>query len=467
MAEALLGLGSSGASGLNQELIDKLKSAERTATVEPIEKNIENIEADIEKFSEIDQAVLDLLEVVKPFDFFVTEGVNAFEEKSASTSGDSVTFDAADVTALNNGFTTVNVTQIGQKDVYQSNSILEENSFDDEGNPIAFSSSIGSLTLQVGSGEVFEFQTGTATDTSTTPPTYGNYSELASAIDAKVGIAASFEEVLPGQFRMIVKSEEVGSENSITISGTASASLGFDLVENHKLTAQDMNITVDGVDYEASSNEITIDGLNITANALGTSTINIKNDTSLLATQMTDFVDKYNSLVDLVNTASAADSTLYNKTGLRDILDQVKQKVFGTYGENSDKSLFSVGFNFNQDLSGKLIFDATKFNEAVVDDIDGLKELFIGDAANEGFGTQLKSLIDEMNFSNGSVSLFESSLTNREEILQEDLEKAQKDLDTKYQILTDQFAMYASVITQFETAFGGLKMMIDQSVASN
>lgn len=38
MAEGILGLGSGQGASLNQELIDKLKSAERKAQVEPIEK---------------------------------------------------------------------------------------------------------------------------------------------------------------------------------------------------------------------------------------------------------------------------------------------------------------------------------------------------------------------------------------------------------------------------------------------
>ncbi len=43
MADGILGLGSGQAASLNNELIEKLKSAERKARVEPIENNIEAI----------------------------------------------------------------------------------------------------------------------------------------------------------------------------------------------------------------------------------------------------------------------------------------------------------------------------------------------------------------------------------------------------------------------------------------
>lgn len=559
MATGILGLGSSGSTSLNQDLIDKLKEAERKARVEPIETDITNITTDIdETFSGINQAVLDVLAAIKPFDLFVTEGVNAFEEKSASTSGDSVIFDATDVTSLNNGFTTVTVSQIGQKDVFQSDLISKSDIYDADGKAVAFTSSIGNISITVGS-DTFEFATGTTTDTAAIPPVYSSYDELVTAISAKTGVYASLNEVSNGQYRLIIKSEEVGSANAITIEGDASIKLGFNndtytsntftnstdiattnsenlvinvdgtdytidianksygdivtaieslganvsasLVDNtlqiqntnnslisisgtasttlglnatrvedstnHTLSAQDMKMTVDGVAFEASSNEIVVDGLTITATQLGTSTINIQNDTSYLATQMQNFVDKYNTLVDLVDSATNADSTLYNKSGLKSIVEQVKGRIFDTYGANSDKNLFAVGFGFASDLSGKLTFDETKFNEAITNDLTGMKELFIGDAANEGFGTQLKSLMDEMFFSNGLVSIFETSLTDRKDTLNEEKTKAEEALNAKYEQLAAQFSAYSSIITQFETAFGGLKLMIQQSVATS
>lgn len=558
----VLGLGSGQAASLNQDLIDKLKEAERKARVAPIETNIENITANKDTFTEINQAVLSVLEAVRPLDLFVSDGVNAFEEKSASTSGDSVTFDATDITSLNNGFTSVNVTQIGQKDVYQSDLISTtdaENTFATGG--------IGNLTIQVGTGEVFEFQTGDTTDTQAVPPVYSTYQELTDAINAKTGVYATFDEVTSGQFRLVIKSEDVGAANNITIAGDASTKLGYnkdaytsstvadtasivttnsenltinvdgtdytidianksydDIVQaitdlgvdvnasivedsnnlgnysivvenannssisisgaasttlglttlnrqsdstNHTLTAQDMKMTVDGVDYEASSNKIVIDGLTITANRIGESTINIEDDTSYLESQIQNFVDTYNTLQKLVDDATAADSDMYNKSGLKAIVQQIKDKLFGSYGVNGDKSAFSYGLGLNNDLSGQINLDSTVFNKAVENDISGLRELFIGDAANKGLGTQLKELLDGMTFSDGAVSLFEDSLTKREKTLNTDKEKAEKALDAKYAQLSAQFAAYSTIITQFESSFGGLKMMIEQSVATN
>lgn len=454
MAEGVLGLGGGGAAALNQETIDKLKAAERKARVEPIETNIADLVKEKEVFTGISSKVSELLTAVKPFDLFVSGGTTAFDEKAATTSGDSAVFQASDVSKLNNGITTVDIKSLAQKDVYQSNTITgaQKDALGD----------IGTLTIAVGS-DSFDFNTAD----------YATYDELTAAITAKAGVAASLDQVGTDSYRLILKSEDSGLANALTISGTAGDDLGFTTDElgtinatNHTLTAQDMTAEIDGVSYSVSSNKLTVDGLDITANKIGVSTINISDDNSFIATQVQDLITKYNELVDLVSTEiDNADSPVSDKSSLKNILSQVKDKLFGQYGASSDKSVFNYGFEL--DKSGKISLDTATFNKAVEDDPSGLQELFVGTAANEGFGTQLKAVIDEMNFSGGVLNSHEASMTTREKTLEEDKEKAEKALDSKYQQLALQFGSYGSIIAGFESSFSGLKMMIQQSTSSN
>ena len=207
MANGVLGLGSGQASALNSELIEKLKTAERVSTVAPIETKITKIATEKETFSTIDTKVKELLDAIKPFDLFVSGGVTAFEQKSATTSGDSVTFDAADVKALQKGFTTVNVSQLAQKDVYQSNSVTS-----------AVKDTVinkGILTIKV-DNVTENFDTANMT-----------YEQLATAINSKSKMAASVEQVGTNSFRLVIKSEESGLDNKLQITGTASDDLGY------------------------------------------------------------------------------------------------------------------------------------------------------------------------------------------------------------------------------------------------
>ena len=448
MAEGILGLGSGQASALNSDLIEKLKAAERKATVEPYETKIENITTEKEVFANIETKVSELLEAIKPFDLFVSGGVTAFEQKSATTSGDSVTFDAADVKSLNKGFTSVEVTQLAQKDVYQSNTF----------NAATKDTAINQGDLVI-NGQTFD-------------TTNKTYEQLATEITAKTGMNAAVEQVGSDSYRLVIKSEETGLDNKLTISGAASQALGYTsdgtLINsaNHILEAKNLIAKVDGVTYDVASNSITVDGLKITANKEGTSTINVVEDTTQVETQMQNFITKYNELVALVDSeAYNADSKIADKSAIRDIVNQVKTKLFGSYGENGDKSVFNFGIELAKD--GGLSLDSTKFNKAVQEDIIGLKDLFLGSAENKGLGTLLKETLDEMKFSGGVLNTYETSMTSREKTLNDEKDKAEEALNKKYELLALQFSSYGAIINQMEASFSGLKMLIQQSTSGN
>ncbi len=77
-----------------------------------------------------------------------------------------------------------------------------------------------------------------------------------------------------------------------------------------------MEATVDGVPYSVSSNSITVEGgLKITASKIGDASINVQEDTSNVETIMTNFVNKYNELIGLIDSeVFSADSNLADKS---------------------------------------------------------------------------------------------------------------------------------------------------------
>lgn len=451
MAEGILGLGSGQAASLNQELIDKLKTAERAATVEPIETSIESIESEKEVFTTISEKVEEVLDSIKIFDLFVTGGVTAFDQKTATATGDSVVFDAADVSLLNEGVTTVDIKNLAQKDAYQSNAV-------DGTTKDTALTSLGDLIINVAGVD-------------TTIDTEGKtYEELVSEIDKINGINASLEQVGSDSYRLVLKSSESGVDNKITITdsgaGNALGLVGTGNEANHTLVAQDMKALVDGIEYNLSSNSLEVDGLKIAATEEGVSSINITKDNTTIETSMNTFIEKYNELVALVDEeVYSADSDIADKAALKDIVNQIKDKLFGSYGENSDKSIFSFGFELSKD--GSLSLDSTTFNAALDEDLDAMKDIFIGSAENKGLGTQIKELIDNMGFSDGVIGLYESSMQDREDVLNEDKETAEEVLDAKYTALAAQFGTYSAIITQYESSFSGLSLMIEQSTASS
>ncbi|RXJ56377.1 flagellar filament capping protein FliD [Candidatus Marinarcus aquaticus] len=526
MADGILGLGSSGSTGLNQELIDKLKEAERKARVQPIETRLEDWDTEVEQFGEFEAKVNELLAIAKEFDLF-KNGANAFEQIFATTSGTAVAFDAADTSKLKPGTINVEVTQLAQKDVYQSSIIADKTATMDA----------GTISISVGGDTPIDFDT-----------TGKTYEQIVAEMNNYPSLDASLEQVGDSEYRLIIKSGESGLSNAldITQSGGVNIGLGNSVVESgstivgtdiptagqeitvngvtfvadgnktyndiaseissdgsinvtasisdgkfvitsddgsaisitndtmlgledksQTLTAQNMLATVDGIDYNLSSNQITMqNGLTISALEVGTGSISMQQDTANIETKMQELVTKYNELNDIVsNYTISADSKIEDKATLRSVMSQVKDILFGAYGENDEKSIFSYGFNL--DKSGHITIDSTEFNKAVTDDLDGLKSLFIGVAEDRGIGTKLKEYLDDLDSFEGLLTVYGDAMSTRKDNLEEEKTKAIEALDSKYAQLANQFAAYTAIISKFESAFGGLQMMIAQSKASN
>ncbi|XPV68978.1 MAG: flagellar filament capping protein FliD [Halarcobacter sp.] len=460
MANGVLGLGSGQAASLNQDVIDKLKEADRASKVAPLEARIEDITSEggeAEKIAEITAKANELLDAIKPFDLYVTNGVTAFDQKTASTSGDSAVFDAADESKLNVGTTTIDITTLAKRDVFQSD-VASGATKDADLNA-------GDLNIAIAGSDGL-YSTSYTIDT-----TGKTYQEIANEINTYSDLTASVEQVGDDSYRLVVKSADSGLENELKITGDASSALGYttdgttEKAGSNVQPASNLEATVNGVAYDVSTNTITVDnGLKITAVSEGVSTISIENDTTTIEDAMQSFVDKYNEFVALVDTELYdPDSKVDDKSTLRTMMSSIKNYLFGSYGTDSDLSIFNFGFGV--DKYGSLSLDSTEFNDAIKNNMADLKDLFLGKAESEGLGTQLKTYVDALDGFDGLLYQYQEHMVERQQDLEEEKTKAEEDLDNKYSLMSEQFAAYGAIITQFEAQFSGLRLMIQQSTA--
>ena len=440
MADGILGLGSSGSVDLSSELITKLKTAESTAVLDPITEEKEDTQAELDALGEIQTMVSELLDLVDDFDLYTT-GTNIFDEISATTTGSSASFDATDSSKLTPGTISVSVSQLAQKDVYQSNTISDTTATMDS----------GTISITVGDN-TYDFSTDGKT-----------YEELIEEMGYNSYFDASLEQVGDSSYRIVIKSAETGEDNAITIAQDG-VDLGFDDEDNHVLSAQNMQGTIDGISYDVSSNKVTMSsGLIITASSTGDSSITMERDTSTLVSTIKEVADKYNDLVDLVNSYILGDednpATISDSSTLKTMMNSIKEILFGSYGLDDEESLFKYGISFDSD--GYLNVDSTELTEAVTDNYDDLKELFVGYAEKEGIGTKLKTYLDSLDSLDGLFTTYENKLNDRIDTLNEDYETASDKLDEKYEQMSTQFAQYTVLITQMENSFASLKMIIE------
>src|SRR5574344_1987341 len=320
-----------------------------------------------------------------------------------------------------------------------------------------------------------------------------DYETLINEINntADIGVKASLVDSSDGKFRLSIQSTETGADKKIdfkvsggSISAGALALFGnsdksaldnsLNVVEakdntiyssNNVLKAQDMQLKADGVDYSSSSNTVTIDGLKITATKeTGDSTINIENDTTTLSAQMKNFADKFNELrATIENEIYSADASVDDKDALRNMLETVKSVLFGS-GNSGDNSIFGYGFTFDE-KNGNLNFNPKDFESAIKDGTKDLEALFAGVDEKKGIGTILDETISVSGITKSLID-YELNMLSREDALNKEKEVAEASLDSKYSIMSQQFAAYGIMINQMEASFSGLKMMIQQSMVS-
>ncbi|MAC82848.1 MAG: hypothetical protein CL624_01805 [Arcobacter sp.] len=223
MADGILGLGSSGSLDLSQELLDKLKTAESTSILDPITTEIEDTETELEAVEEIQVMTNELLAIIEDFDLYTT-GTSVFDEMSATTSGSSVSFTATDTSGLSEGSISVSVSQLAQKDVYQTDVISD----------ITEEIGSGSISIAIGE-ESYTFTTDGKT-----------YEELEEEMGYYTELDVALEQVSDDSYRLVIKSANNGLENGLTIT-QSDIDLGLENESNHVLSAQNLIASVDGI----------------------------------------------------------------------------------------------------------------------------------------------------------------------------------------------------------------------------
>ncbi|KAB7886825.1 flagellar filament capping protein FliD [Poseidonibacter ostreae] len=441
MADGILGLGSSGSLDLSQELLDKLKTAESTSILDPITTEIEDTETELEAVEEIQVMTNELLAIIEDFDLYTT-GTSVFDEMSATTSGSSVSFTATDTSGLSEGSISVSVSQLAQKDVYQTDVISD----------ITEEIGSGSISIAIGE-ESYTFTTDGKT-----------YEELEEEMGYYTELDVALEQVSDDSYRLVIKSANNGLENGLTIT-QSDIDLGLENESNHVLSAQNLIASVDGIDYNLSSNNISMtNGLSITALEEGDSSITLVRDDTVFVAAVEDMVYKYNELVDLVDSKILGDeddpAVISDSSTLKNMMSSIKEILFDSYGLDDEENLFSYGMSFDSD--GYLELDSTELSSAISENYDDIKELFTGYAEKEGIGTRLKTYLDALDGYDGLLYTYEEKLEDSIDTLDDDYTEASEALDEKYESMATQFAAYTVLITEMETAFSSLEAIINE-----
>jgi flagellar hook-associated protein 2 len=437
MAGALstLGLGSQGV--LTNDLLDKLKDADKTATINPIERKQESAKLQqaglvglkdaISKLSDLSTSLSDL---------------SLYQSKTSSVTGDAVSVEAS--ASAQSQTINLEVESLATRDIQYS---YKKFASKDE----LFGA--GDMTLEI-DGNSYTIN---ITDTDTVEDVTKKISE---STDGK--IQSSLLNVGGDEpFRMLLKSTDTGAKNAISIT----SDISFRYPPDGE--ASDAQIRIDGIIARSDSNEFNdlVEGVKIKIDKVGESTIEIKQDSTKIMETMESFVSQYNELLDSVKTLTNYDSdtkvagVFQGTSEIKNMLSPLKDIFSSTI---SATGKMAEDFGLSADRSGHLTLDKDKFSNALKDDTQGLQNFFIGEGESKGIFRKMNTELFEIGTSSdGVLKTLKSNYDDRDKSLLESLEKAQARLDNKYDIMQKKFASYDAVIGRLSNASNTLTALID------
>lgn len=328
---------------LTQETIDKLKKAEEAGRVEPYKKKVEENAAKQKDLTEIKTKLLAFQTAVSSLG-----DATAFAARKVSSSikdnpAASLSADAG--VALQS--MKVNVTQLAEKDVYQSKALATDTGLVN-----------ASLKNEV---KLTFFQNGK--EYSVTIDKTTTYKDLADKIstasDGNIVAKIINTGEKPNGYRLSLTSKETGEENAISFypggkdkdgkytensdAKEIFKELGWELDDktkpndvdkdkkgygikdqaNHLKKAQNAEFTMDGIKMVRPSNTITdlAVGLTLTLNKTGEVNFEVQQDTEAVTKAMEDLVNAYNDLVANLNASTDFNS----ETGMKGTLQGVSE----------------------------------------------------------------------------------------------------------------------------------------------
>ncbi len=274
---------------------------------------------------------------------------------------------------------------------------------------------------------------------------------------------------------LVLSSDDTGLENALTISVTGDSdandtdAAGLSALATTNLTtlttAADATLEVDnaggnGFTFSSSSNTFSsvLEGVTITAETLGTSTVAIDRDDSAIEAAVNEFADAYNALRDEITTQRSgqleADGTLLSiERALQDILNSGSTITGSTYTYLSE-------IGITTDDSNNLVVDSTELQSAISSDFESFINLFA--ASDEGYAARFESLANSLQQEDGLIDAREDGLNASLELN----ESAQERMEVRLEIIEARIRAQFTALDTLVSELNNTGNFLTQQLAS-
>jgi len=186
---------------------------------------------------------------------------------------------------------------------------------------------------------------------------------------------------------------------------------------------------INGSKVTSSSNVVSsdvsrVEGVTINLHAVsteesGTTTLNVEQDMTKVVDAVKDVVNKYNSLMDSLDKLTKSGGELYGDTSLNSIKRSLRSLITSSTGKTEDPytmlnqvgvSTAAIGATISEDTD-KISLDENDLKQALQENSDAVKKLFIGSESEEdGLLARIESIVEGAVSSTGYFTTMTNTL---------------------------------------------------------
>ncbi len=336
----------------------------------------------------------------------------------------------------------------------------------------------GTLSIQVGSGESVDIEITEENN---------SLSGIAQAInDADAGVTAGVINDGNGNYYLTLHAQETGAENTISFTvqdddGNNSDASGLSALYTDPAAATltetqaaaNAQLSVNGIAVERASNEMDdlIDGMTINLKSADTAspvTVTASKSYGGLTDKLNTFVEKYNSLVDLLreqtayNAATEQGGTLLGDSTVSRIEISMSRMLYQTV-DGVDPAINSLSrLGIEVDDAGHLSLDASKLNAAMDEHPDDVATFFTADeSGSKGMAVKFYDFLDGyLKSSTGILSAKTDGLQNSIDKIEQQVERMGFRLQKREENLRRQFNALEDLMLQFQQTSSQLEQQL-------
>ena len=265
-------------------------------------------------------------------------------------------------------------------------------------------------------------------------------------------------------YQLVLSSDETGVANSFAVDLTGFTTTNptlfniDDPVASRLQAAEDSHVQINGLDVYRPSNKITdaVQGLTLDLQTtLNNAQVTVETDTEGIKNNIQEFVDAYNSIMDIIHGQGQVDESgqtnavLFGDSGLRGIAGQLRTAL-NTEASSTGSlyaTLAAIGVTSGSD--GNLSIDSGDLDDAIADDLAGVLSLFAN--TTDGVAETFKNLADTLTDPvDGIIQARRDGIESRKENIDDRIADLEDRLDRYEQRLVNRFASMETLVSSFQ-----------------